>query len=92
MRGSGVAEPVSTLEECSGVSASSDISRRACMAGSIGVPVLLLVGLVLWFLWVVVSLTSDASVNWLAVAWAWLTLLFGGEREKAPAWLTWTSR
>jgi ABC-type Na+ efflux pump permease subunit len=52
------------------------LGRRTCRAGLIGVPVLMLVGLVLWLLWVVVSLASAGPVDWSPVVWTWAALFF----------------
>lgn len=52
------------------------IGHRTCSAGLIGVPVLMLVGVVLWLLWVVVSLVSADPVNWWPLLWTWAALFF----------------
>ncbi|MPZ66619.1 MAG: hypothetical protein GEU83_14280 [Pseudonocardiaceae bacterium] len=54
----------------------SEIGRRVCKAGLIGVPLLLPVGLVLWLLWLVVSLLSDDGVSWSPLLWIWGALFF----------------
>jgi hypothetical protein len=54
----------------------SEAGRRACRAGLIGVPLLLLVGLVLWLLWIVTSSISGDPVDWSLVLWTWGGLFF----------------
>lgn len=58
------------------MSALSNIARQACKSGLIGVPLLLPVGLVLWLLWLAVSLMSDDGVDWSPVLWTWGGLFF----------------
>ncbi len=54
----------------------SEIYRRACMAGLIGVPLLLLVGLVGWLLWIVISVIRGNTLDWSLVVWTWGALFF----------------
>lgn len=54
----------------------SEVGRRACKAGLIGVPLLLPVGLVLFLAWAVVSFVSGDVVDWSPVGWAWGVLFF----------------
>jgi hypothetical protein len=58
------------------VSALSTIGRRTCSAGLIGVPLLLLVGLVLWLLWVALSFIRGDALDWWPVVWGWGAAFF----------------